>query len=633
MRKFILVFLMLIVDTILAADFPTKLNCTTCDMDKVTGNFDSFRWKWAGYESQSNKIIMTRAGTPFDLTGYYVAFKVSRPGEGTNQITYLSFSSTLTNMHLLTSNVYVNVLYSNIPPNREYQAELYAWQGVATNFTRTLAQGKVTTIQSLYGGDDSTFPFPYLTNLLAYVPLVDTNYQTCVTGVTVNAAASNIGWATGHRMDIYLDMMTNVSFGQSTSNNAQKLTNKVYITFNTNYPDGAMAGNFLTVSNKVDGLSTSNNVNYLGWNYASDLVVRVGANFVVVSNKADGLTTTNNINFLGWNYASSLVNAVGANFLVASNKIDGLSSSNIVNYLGWNYASDLASRVGANFVTASNKVDDLSTSNNVNYLGWNYASNTALYASNGVVAWNAWSNGYQAVVGNALTNSTVAGGLLTTWRLGQTNGIGLTVVDLTNAIGLGTISNDWWSSVARGLTPTMTNNADFALTNGALNTYNASTSALVVTGNRFIFNLGTNYGASGEPLSLHINGDNAMAATFDAGGQNITNVNTIFSDGAGGVLAGVAGLPSVDWLARKAYDSTGAESLNWSNPELWLTNINHQGNWATNCGDFMQTSNASHYFGPSDMNNSWRVGIVGTNLTVQVRVNGVWTNAVIFTRP
>lgn len=86
-----------------------------------------------------------------------------------------------------------------------------------------------------------------------------------------------------------------------------------------------------------------------------------------------------------------------------------------------------------------------------------------------------------------------------------------------------------------------------------------------------------------EPLSLHINGDNAMTAMMNVGGQDVTNVHTIFGD-AGGVLAFPAAQPSVDWTGRKLYpDSGGVASFDWSTlGYLKTTNINLVGNTLSN---------------------------------------------------
>jgi len=50
-------------------------------------------------------------------------------------------------------------------------------------------------------------------------------------------------------------------------------------------------------------------------------------------------------------------------------------------------------------------------------------------------------------------------------------------------------------------------------------------------------------------------------------------------------------------------------------------------------GNISQRTNDWHYWGSESVNDSWRMGLDGTNLAVQVRVGGSWTNATVFTRP
>jgi hypothetical protein len=56
------------------------------------------------------------------------------------------------------------------------------------------------------------------------------------------------------------------------------------------------------------------------------------------------------------------------------------------------------------------------------------------------------------------------------------------------------------------------------------------------------------------------------------------------------------------------------------------------GDWPVN-GNLLQLVNAWHYFGMSNANNSWRIGVSGSNLIMQTRLNGLWTNGLAVTPP
>lgn len=147
------------------AGFPPHSNIATCDVNKVSGAWDNFTWKWVGVNSQSNKLFFTNF---WDLDTYNSAFKVSRYGDNGTNITYLN----VTNFSLTSSSATWTVSYTNIPPNRQYLAEFYSWEGANTNLARTLAQGKITVVNSLYQDDDSLYPWPSaVTNLVDYLSI------------------------------------------------------------------------------------------------------------------------------------------------------------------------------------------------------------------------------------------------------------------------------------------------------------------------------------------------------------------------------------------------------------------------------------------------------------------------------
>lgn len=176
-----LLFALMILATPALAVLPIASNVKTVDVSKVTGQFDSFDFKWIGYNSQSVTFYTTTGTNAFDLTGESVAFKLS--AVTTQQVTYVSMSTSQSNITISGNSATMTIPYTNVPPNRQYQAELFAWDGVNTNSTRTLAQGHVTVFQSIYGNNDSMFKFPSDSN---YVWFTQSALQAHTTAVGTN---------------------------------------------------------------------------------------------------------------------------------------------------------------------------------------------------------------------------------------------------------------------------------------------------------------------------------------------------------------------------------------------------------------------------------------------------------------
>lgn len=132
-------------------------NSSTCFVDRVTGRFDSFNWKWAGYNTQSNDVYLYEGTTStiFDCTGLNVGFKMSKQS-GTAQTDYIN----TTNITISSNHLSWVVANTNIAPSATYDAELIVWSGATTNVTRSVAQGKITTFKSIYDEAGETFPFP-----------------------------------------------------------------------------------------------------------------------------------------------------------------------------------------------------------------------------------------------------------------------------------------------------------------------------------------------------------------------------------------------------------------------------------------------------------------------------------------
>jgi len=118
-------------------------------------------------------MVVTQNGTVQDMSAAVVAFKVSRLVHDSTQTT--AFINT-TNITRSTTNIVWFLDATNIPPNGTYMAELWSYTGASTNYSRTLAQGRVTVINSLYDDEDATFPWPTrATNLSDYATIAYVN--------------------------------------------------------------------------------------------------------------------------------------------------------------------------------------------------------------------------------------------------------------------------------------------------------------------------------------------------------------------------------------------------------------------------------------------------------------------------
>ena len=166
MRKTLAIMMIMFAVNSYAA-FPEHSNISTVNIDKITGNWDSFNWKWAGYNSQTNSMVIQNNSGGVNLTGFIANGKLSRYSE-TGLVTYFA----ATNMTISNSNIMWTMSYTNIPPNGTYLCEGFVYEGATTNLTRTIWQGKVTVFDSIYGDNDSNYPFTYGTNLIEYLKIV-----------------------------------------------------------------------------------------------------------------------------------------------------------------------------------------------------------------------------------------------------------------------------------------------------------------------------------------------------------------------------------------------------------------------------------------------------------------------------
>jgi len=158
MKKLISLFFLL---PIFAYADIAHYNGSTVDVSKITGNWNSFNWNWAGSSTQTNQVTFKNGTSYFPLDDYVVYFRLARQSD-TGQVNYLN----VTNISKSLSNVNFRVEYTNVPPNGGYLAEFYVSEGDST--FRTIGQGKVQVYNSIYGDDDSTYPFPVSTNIYSY---------------------------------------------------------------------------------------------------------------------------------------------------------------------------------------------------------------------------------------------------------------------------------------------------------------------------------------------------------------------------------------------------------------------------------------------------------------------------------
>jgi len=162
MKKLIL--LLMLIGSV-AWGFPLNENVVTSDVTDVRGDFDTFQWRWRGYDSQTNNFWINSDGTYIDLSNYIVGFKVSRNTE-TGKLAYIN----TTNVNISVSNVNFSIANTNIPPDGKYFAELWCYDKITTNVSRTLAQGMINVTDSLYDDGDGTFPWPETkTNLTDFI--------------------------------------------------------------------------------------------------------------------------------------------------------------------------------------------------------------------------------------------------------------------------------------------------------------------------------------------------------------------------------------------------------------------------------------------------------------------------------
>lgn len=128
-----------------AADFPVHTSTATVDVSKVYGDWKSFTWTWIASNSQSVAFVIVDGTNSVDMTGQTCGFKIGRY-TSTGLVTYINETNAAISY---TNRVATSIQYTNAPVTGDNYAELFLWSDTPTN-TRTIAQGKITVVRSLF---------------------------------------------------------------------------------------------------------------------------------------------------------------------------------------------------------------------------------------------------------------------------------------------------------------------------------------------------------------------------------------------------------------------------------------------------------------------------------------------------
>ena len=143
-----LITLFMLIASVSFGQFPYHSNIATADVQKVTGNYDQFEWKWCQYDSQSNVFYTKNGSAALDVSGYDQIFRIGKPSP-TGMVSWVTITNGLITKASTKSTFTVNL--TNVPPVGSYIAELYFYADSATNVARTLTQGKITVFLGLGG--------------------------------------------------------------------------------------------------------------------------------------------------------------------------------------------------------------------------------------------------------------------------------------------------------------------------------------------------------------------------------------------------------------------------------------------------------------------------------------------------
>lgn len=266
MKKLIAAISVCIYCTMTWAYFPTNISSATVEVTKVTGNFDSYRFKWIGQDDQEVRLYFTNVGIPFTFSATdQLCSRISRAG--TIYVDLLP-----TNNHFVTNGnyLYYTISRTNIPPNGNYQMETWMYTGANTNMARTLAQGEVTISKSLYQ-DTNAYPFPStISNMTDYLTITNAVLTYAqITNVVLRAAVTEstsnyVNFHGGASLDI--GIKTNYAAASSALKLAEVLTNGANAA-------GLGATNFGTVQAVTSDVTALK----IGPNTATNIATSVGA--------------------------------------------------------------------------------------------------------------------------------------------------------------------------------------------------------------------------------------------------------------------------------------------------------------------------------------------------------------------
>ena len=293
MRKLIGIIALLAVAALNCYGFPTNTESASVDINGITGNWDSFRWKWIGQNDQRVELSFyaDNTGDTVSVAGYNVNARVSK-----DKTTYIDIPYTSTSVSGATTNITTNITIAanaisfsvartNIPPDSNYKMEVWAYDGATTNIARTLAQGQIAVSYSLYD-DTNVYPFPVTpTNLANYL--------------TVGAAfATYLPRAEGY---------TNFTMVESTSNYVDFTSPTLIIGLNTNSQDGDIT------SVTVDGGFLSGGTN------TGDAVITLTTNAIDAVFATDiELSTATNANYISLTNFATAADIVATNLAVSN---------------------------------------------------------------------------------------------------------------------------------------------------------------------------------------------------------------------------------------------------------------------------------------------------------------------------
>lgn len=233
------------------------------------GEYNDFNWQFSGYDDQWFRFSYDK-----DLTGVACSFRIVRPIKGTIYKDVPTTSVTVSG-----TNVTFSIARTNIPPAASYYGELLSWESTATNFYRSIAQGKIMVTWSLYNNDTNYFTIATTNAAIGQVyihpswqdpPWLSTTSGLGSTYATVLQHTGLTNWS-----DVIWQRLTNIvantnnyQFAYTSVTNINALSNN----WSTAYSWGnhASAGYLTGNTNRYDGPLTVGHLGMLNTNIATN---------------------------------------------------------------------------------------------------------------------------------------------------------------------------------------------------------------------------------------------------------------------------------------------------------------------------------------------------------------------------